>query len=238
MISQYLKLSLTKYCNVAFAITVVLFFTACTKDPGIEETGVQLRFINASPDAASVQFNLNGQKAYTPALAYNDTTTYLAFTGGTYNLTSDVGSKTVVNTVVDFIPKKHYTLFMVDSAKKTKLAVYKDELDVTLAPLRIGLRFLNLIPNAPILALIGITSNDTIALSRGKNFAAGSTSDDALFETLPSDVYELLVVSSNNIIARLPARALISHKLYTVYARGFIKGTANQAPSIGIIHHK
>ena len=237
MISQYVRLRLTKFCYQVCTITIVFLFTACTKDPGIEETGVQLRFVNASPDAANVQFNLNGQKAYTPALAYADTTRYLAFTGGTYNLTSDVGSKTVVNTVLDFIPRKHYTLFMVDSAKKTTLSVYKDEFNINLPPLRIGLRFLNLIPNAPTLGLIGITNNDTVALSPGKNFTTSSNSDDAFFETIPSDVYELLVVSSNNIIARLPARTLINHKFYTVYVRGFIKGTANQAPSISIIQH-
>ena len=226
-------------CNVKFAFTIfiLLVFIGCTKDPGIEETGVQLRFVNASPDAGNVQFNLNGQKAYTPALAYNDTTAYLAFTGGTYNLTSDVSSKTVVNTVVDFIPKSHYTLFMIDSAKKTRLAVFKDEIDVTVAPLRINLRFLNLIPNAPVLTLLGITSNDTFALSPGKNFISVSTTDDARFENLPSDVYELLVITSNAIIARVPARTFVNGKFFTVFARGFIKGVARQAPSIGILQH-
>ncbi|MCY7422351.1 MAG: DUF4397 domain-containing protein [Chitinophagaceae bacterium] len=237
MNSLYNHLLFTKSCSIAYTTAVMFCLSACTKDPGIEETGVQLRFVNASPDAGNVQFNLNGQKAYTPALAYNDTTTYLAFTGGTYNLTSEVGSKTVVNTVVDFIPKNHYTLVMIDSAKKTRLAVFKDDIDVTLAPLRINLRFLNLIPNAPALALIGITSNDTIALSPGKNFVSGSTTNDALFETLPSDVYELLVVSSNAIIARMPARTFVNGKFFTVFARGFIKGVANKAPSIGILQH-
>lgn len=237
MIEQFKKRRSVCDVKCAFAILCLLMLTACTKDPGIEETGVRLRFINASPDAAGVQFNLNGKKAFTPALAYSDTTTYLAFTGGTYNLTSDVGTKTVVNMVVDFIPKSHYTLFMIDSASKTRLAVFKDNIDVTLAPLRINLRFLNLIPNAPAMALFGITSNDTLALSPAKNFVAGSTTNDALFETLPSDVYELLVVSSNAIIARIPARAFVNGKFFTVFARGFMKGVARQAPSIGILQH-
>jgi len=226
-------------CNVNFAFTMLflLVVIGCTKDPGIEETGVRLRFINASPDAAGVQFNLNGQKAFTPALAYGDTTTNLAFKGGTYSLTSDMGIKTVVNTVIDFIPKKNYSLFIVDSANKARLAVFKDDIDGTLAPLHMNMRFLNLIPNAPTLGLVGITANDTIALSPGKTFITATTTNDAKFETLPSDVYELLVVTSTAIVARVPARAFASGKYFTVYARGFIKGTSAQAPAIGILQH-
>lgn len=228
-----------KICKVKFAFSIlcILMFVGCTKDPGIEETGVRLRFINASPDAAGVQFSLNGQKAFTPALGYGDTTTYLAFTGGTYNLTSEMGTKTVVNTVVDFIPRKNYSLFIVDSANKARLAVFEDNIDGTLAPLRMNMRFLNLIPNAPTLGLVGITANDTIALSPGKNFITGTTTNDSKFETLPSDLYELLVVTSTAIVARVPARAFTSGKYFTVYARGFIKGTSVQAPAIGILQH-
>lgn len=237
MIDQHKKWSVI--CNVKFAFVALLIwvFSACTKDPGIEETGVRLRFMNASPDAAAVQFNLNGQKAYTPALAYGDTTSYLVFTGGTYNLTSEVGTKTVVNTVVDFIPKKNYTLFMIDSAYKSKLVVYKDELDVISAPFTINLRFLNLIPDAPVLGIVGVTNSDTIPLSSGKAFNAGSTTTDATFQTYPTNIYEIWVISATNIIARLPARAFSSTKYYTIYVRGFLKGTANQAPAIGIIQH-
>ncbi len=226
-------------CNVKFGFVMLFLWVliGCTKDPGIEETGVQLRFINASPDAAGVQFSLNGKKAFTPALSYGDTTTYLAFTGGTYNLTSDLGIKTVVNTVVDFIPRKNYSLFIVDSANKARLAVFKDDIDGLSAPLRVNMRFLNLIPNAPTLGLVGITANDTIALSPGKNFITGTTTNDSKFETLPSDVYELLVVTSTAIVARVPARAFTSGKYFTVYARGFIKGTSAQAPAIGILLH-
>ena len=229
-----MSISIVKF---AFTIFCLHMFIGCTKDPGIEETGVRLRFINASPDAAGIQFNLNGQKAFTPALAYGDTTTNLVFTGGTYDLTSDMGTKTVVNTVVDFIPRKNYSLFIIDSANKARLAVFKDDIDGTSAPLRVNMRFLNLIPNAPTLGLVGITANDTIALSPGKNFITGSTTNDAKFETLPSDIYELLVVTQTAIVARVPARAFASGKYFTVYARGFIKGTSVQAPAIGILQH-
>ncbi len=237
MIEQFNKERSICSVKFGFAILISLVFMGCTKNPGIEETGVRLRFINASPNAAPVQFNLNGQKAFAPALAYGDTTSYLAFTGGTYNLTSDMGIKTVVNTVVDFIPRKNYSLFIVDSAIKARLAVFKDDIDGALAPLRVNIRFLNLIPNAPTLGLVGITANDTIALSPGKNFITGTTSNDSKFETLPSDIYELLVVTQTAIVARIPARAFASGKYFTVYARGFIKGTLSQAPAIGILQH-
>lgn len=228
-------LNITKLLSLA--ISCILFFNACTKDVGIQETGVKLRFVHASPDAAAIQISLNGQAAFTPALVYRDTSSYIDFNGGTYNLSSVTGTRTVVNTVIDLVPKSQYTLIMVDSSRKTTLAVYKDKIDVAVAPLRIKIRFLNLLPNAPTLGLVGISATDTVALSPGKNFSPASAATDEIFETLPSNIYELLVISTNSIITRIPARAFVSGKFYTVFVSGFINGTNVAAPAISVIQH-
>ncbi len=225
-------------CRVLAGLLIVLF-AGCTKDLGIDQVGTKLKFVNTSPDAVSVQFNLNGEKAFANGLAFTDTTAYLPFAGGTYNVSANAGSKLVAGTVIDFVPPKNYTLFMVDSAKKAHITVVSDVLAAADTLSTAHLRFFNFIPNSGALSLAAVyKSKDTLGLfaSTAFNAASGSYSIQQ-FAAFSSGQYELFLLSGNLIVARLPAAVYSKGKNYTIYSRGFIGGTGSQAASLALLHH-
>ena len=120
---MYRKTRGRRFGFVTIVLACITLWIGCTKDPGFEQVGVQLRFINLSPDANTFQVLLNDTKAFTPSLAYNDTTAYLPFQGGTYQVSAQVNSLAPSITVLDFIPKKSYTFFVADSAAKAECAL-------------------------------------------------------------------------------------------------------------------
>ncbi len=225
------------YKPATILVLISLSVSSCIKDPGIEETGVRLMFINTSPDANTIQVTLNGAKAYTPALSYNDTTGYLSFAGGTYNVGVENAGKAVTNTVIDFMPKSSYSIFMADSAKRISMLVYRDDLSLPIEPLRMKFRFLNFIPNSGTLSLAGISLPDTVLLTGSRAFEANNyTEARQAFQTYNSNQYELLLVSGNTIIYRLPPLLLSNNKIYTIYAHGII-GAAARPPQLSVIRH-
>jgi hypothetical protein len=204
----------------------------------MEESGVRLRFINASPDAAGVQFTLNEQNAHTSLLAYRDTTTYVAYPGGTYQLAIRNANTSIVNTIVDLVPRASYSFFVVDSAAKMKVSIIKDELTPPGTPLRANIRFFNLAPNAGVLSLRAIAGSDTIIMSNGVFFNDQDQSVVAIrFAAVPSNVYNLLLYSGNSVVATLPAQLLANGRIYTIFARGFLGGTGEKALAIAVIPH-
>ena len=220
-------------------LAIALFgsmFTHCSKDPTSEETGIRLRFIHLSPDAGSIQFKLNDQNAYTPALAYRDTTTYLSFEGGTYNVSVALGSTVPINTIIDFIPTISYSLFAVDSSGKLKMSIIKDDLSIPSIPLRAKVRFFNFSPDSGGLTLRAVSNSDTLLISTGRTFNDVNNSGAlANFQLIPSNVYDLLLYSGTKLLTKLPVQPLLNYKIYTIYARGTVAGAANQAISIGVI---
>ena len=224
----------------AMAGLLIILFASCTKDLGIDQVGTGLKFVNTSPDATSVQFNLNGEKAFTNVLAFTDTTAYLPFAGATYNVSASVGSKVVANTIIDFVPLKNYTLFMVDSASKASVTVVSDVLATADTLSTTHLRFFNFVPNAGALSLAAVYNNkDTVGLLAPTAFNAASNGYSLQkFTAFPSGQYELFLLSGNLIVARLPSAVYLKGKNYTVYSRGFNGGSGSQAASLAILHHK
>jgi hypothetical protein len=221
---------------VATILAISLLLAGCSKDPSLAEVGIQLKFINTSPDAAPVQFKLNDVNAHSPALSFNDTTAYRSFEGGTYSLTVAAGSTNSINTNIDFRPQTSYSLFAVDSAKRLKVTVIKDDVTTPTAPLRAKVRFFNLSPNAGSLALRTVVNTDTVTLSSGRSFNDIAESANAtLFQLVPSNFYDLLLYSGTTLVAKLAAQPVLTYKIYTIYARGFVGGTGDQALSLGII---
>lgn len=221
---------------VAMMASLSLMLAGCSKDPSIAEVGIQLKFINTSPDAALVQFKLNNVNAHTPPLAFSDTTAYRSFEGGTYNLTVGAGSTNSINTNIDFRPQTSYSLFAVDSARKLKVTVIKDDNTTPTTPLRAKVRFFNLSPNSGSLILRSVVNMDTVTLSSGRSFNdIAESANVAVFQLVPSNVYDLLLYSGATLVAKLAAQPILTYKIYTIYARGFVGGTGNQALSIGVI---
>ncbi len=215
-----------------------MVLNSCTKSPTMEQVGVSIKFIHTSPNAASIQFKLNGENVHTPALNYRDTTTYLPFEGGTYNLNATVGTSVPVNTVVDFVPRSFYSVYAVDSVGKLKVAIVKDNVVQQTTPLRASARFFNFSPNAGPLSLVTVHNTDTIVFSGSRLFNDLVNSQTAgMFRIVPSNVYDLLLFSGSTLVYKLPAQPLLTFKSYTIYARGFLGGTGNQALSLGITRH-
>ena len=211
---------------------------SCTKSTSIEEGGVKLRFINASPDAGGIQFTLNEQNAHTPQLGYRDTTPYIAYPGGTYQLALRNGNTPVINIITDLVPRTAYSFFVVDSAAKMKLSIVRDLLTPADVPLRARVRFFNLSPDAGVLSLRAKAGVDTVVISGGRSFNDQDQSAIATrYVDVPSSFYDLLLYSDNRLLATMPAQLLASGRVYTIFARGFASGTAEKALSVGVIQH-
>lgn len=217
---------------------VSIIFTQCKKDGTGDQGSIELKLLNVSPNSTPLTFKVNDQAASTPALGYLDTTSYLPFGAGTYNVSIGMGSVVPINTIIDFAPGRAYSLLAVDSAHELKLSVVQDDLTLPLLPLRAKIRYFNLSPNSSSLSLrLTNASADTIRFS-SRGFNSQTTSQAlANFQAIPSDIYDIALVT-DTIIAKLPAQQLLANKIYTVYARGFKGGTGNLALGLGIVVNK
>lgn len=224
--------------NVVRTMMLSLLLAGCTKDPTLEEIGIKLRFINASPNAGAVQFKLNDQNAYTPALAYGDTTTYLLFTGGTYNLVLSAGSQNIINTIVDFTPRTNYSIFVVDSLKKLQFSAVKDDLALPATPDSAKVRFFNLSPNSTPLRLLKVLGTDTTLISGARNFNDfNNSAAQAQFSLVRAGVYDLLLYSGSTFITKLAAQPIVTGKIYTIYAKGFYNIAVTPRASLAIMRN-
>ena len=207
-----------------------LFFTACESDKDNARSYVLVT--HASPDAPGVDLLVDNQIAGTN-LTFPNNTGYLKIKPGTRNIKVNVTgtATTVINADLNFEDGKYYSIFANDSVSKLGASVINDNLAKPAAG-KAHVRFIHLSPNAP---AVDITTTDGTVVFGNYAFKNGSE-----FAPLDAGTYnlEVRVANTSTVVLSLPNITLTGGKIYSIFAKGFVGGTGDQALGAQIIVNK
>jgi hypothetical protein len=159
-----------------------------------------------------------------------DNTNYLTVNAGTRNVKINAAgtTTTVLNADNTVASGKSYSLFAVDSLSNLGAVLIEDNL-ATPASGKAHVRFIHLSPNAPAV---------DVAVDGGAVVFGDYTFKEAsAFTPLDAGTYDLevRVAGTTTVALDLDPITLTAGKIYTVYAKGFLGGTAPQDLGAAII---
>jgi hypothetical protein len=188
---------------------------------------------HASPDAPGVDLLVDNVKLNSAAITFPSSTPYISLAAGNRNLKVNVAgtSTTVINATLPFAANKYYSVFAIDSVASISALVTEDNLTSPAAG-KAHIRFIHLSPNAP---------SVDVALDGGAVvFGDYTFTEYSEFTPLDAGTYDLevRVAGTSTVALDLDPITLQAGKIYTVYAKGFLGGTGNQALGAEIIVNK
>ena len=214
-------------------VAALLLFAGCENDdatvnPVPVATGNVL-VVHASPDAPSVDLLVNNT-VVASGLSFPNNTGYLATPAGTPNVKVRVAgtTTTVIDANLPVVANRNYTVFAADSVAELKPVVLTDDLTPP-ASGKAHVRFVHLSPNAPAV---------DVALQGGAVvFANTAFTENTAFTPLDAGTYDLevRVAGQSTVVLPLPGISLQAGKIYTVFARGFVGGSNEEALGAQII---
>jgi hypothetical protein len=228
-----------KFLALAFAITASsMLLSGCKEDentvsPATTPSGTaNVMAIHASPNASSVDLLVDNTVVGTN-LSYPNNTNYLSVSAGTRNVKVRVsgGSTVVIDANLPVSANTNYSVFAVDSVSKISALVLTDNL-ATPAAGKGHVRFVHLSPNAPAV---------DIALRGGAVvFPNTAFKGSTAFTPLDAGTYDLdvRVAGTTNVVLQLSAITVQEGGIYTVFAKGFLSGTGNEALGAQIVVNK
>jgi hypothetical protein len=209
------------------------FVTSCSDDdnnpstPILEKANVLV--VHASPDAPGVDLLVDNSIAGSN-LTFPNSTGYLEVEEGTRNIKVNVTgtSTTVINADLTLNGMVNYSIFAIDAVANLTPLVIVDDL-TTPAGGFAHVRFIHLSPDAP---AVDITTTDGTVVFGNYDFKKYSE-----FVPLPVGSYNLQVrvAGTETVVLNLSGISLADGKIYTVFAKGFLNGTGNQALGAQII---
>jgi hypothetical protein len=211
----------------------LLVFTACDDSDDDISTG-QIMVTHASPDAPGVDLLIDNEKKNSAPLPYPASTGYLEVETGTRNIKVNVAgtSTTVINADLDIEQNTYYSVFAVDSVANLTAIAFEDDLTAP-ASGKAHVRFIHLSPDAPAVDI-------AVASSGAVVFGDVSFKEGTAFAPLDAGTYALdvRVAGTQTVALVLPPITLSAGKIYTVFAKGFLAGTGDQALGAEIIVNK
>ena len=190
----------------------------------------QIKVVHASPDAPAVDLYLDGIKVNQAGLPFPQNTGYLDIAAGTRNIMVNASGTdlTVIDADVTFRANSNYSIFAVDYLGNISPIVLMDDLTMP-ASGTAHVRFMHYSPDAP---SVDITLPDGTIVFGDYEFKEASD-----FTPLPSGNYDLQVrlAGTDTIVLELNGLNLESQKIYTVFAKGLVGGTEDQALGAEII---
>lgn len=229
---------MTKKTTLTLLLTGILitgFFSCIKKDPIARIT--QVLMVPLSPDALSVDFSINNT-LFATTVGYSSTTGTVTYTlpyytitpGSTevkYNLTGTPNpyASATATTMED----EAYSTFLIDSAKRAKLAwVYDDLTEPT--PGKVKIRFFHFSPNAPAVDVVAVATGAKWFANRTFNDQEGKSDLQSFIEVDPG-VYTFAFRLANTTTAAYTTSniTLLPDRIYTLAARGSVGGTGNKA---------
>lgn len=189
--------------------------------------------VHASPDAPGVDLLVDNTVAGTN-LTFPNNTGYLEVNAGTRNVKVNVTgtSTTVIQANLNLVENKSYSVFAVNQVSAIEPLVFEDNLSNP-ASGKAHVRFIHLSPNAP---AVNITLTDGTIVFENVSFK-GSVN----FTPLDAATYNLQVrdaATNQTVVLELPNITLQAGKIYTVFAKGLLGETGNQALGAQIIVNK
>ncbi len=220
----------------AFAVAAMigaLTLVGCSDDDkatGPQLSNARVLVVHASPDAPGVDILVDNVKVNTQPLTFPNNTGYLSATAGNRNIKVNAAgtSTSVINTNLDLSAGVSYSVFASDTLASIELLVLQDDLGAP-ASGKSHVRFVHLSPNAP---AVDITLADGTVIFGNKAFGQYTP-----FTPLTAGTYNLQVrlAGSPTVVLNLPNIVLENGKIYTVFARGLVGGSGDQALGAQII---
>lgn len=215
----------------------VLSLAACSDDENTTAPTptpkANVLVVHASPDAPGVDLLVDNTVAGTN-LTFPNNTGYLQVNAGTRNVKVNVTgtSTTVIQANLNLMENKSYSVFAVNQVSAIEPLVFEDNL-TSPASGKAHVRFIHLSPNAP---AVNITLTDGTIVFGNVSFK-GSVD----FTPLNAATYNLQVrdaATNQTVVLELPNITLQAGKIYTVFAKGLLGGSGNQALGAQIIVNK
>lgn len=185
---------------------------------------------HASPDAPGVDLLIDDAVINTAPLEFPSNTGYLEVMPGTRNIKVNASgtTTTVINADLVLAANMNYSIFAVDFLADITPIVLEDDL-TTPAAGKAHVRFLHLSPDAP---AVDITLTDGTIVFGNNEFKQATD-----FTPLDATTYDLQVrlAGTSTVVLELPNITLEDGKIYTVFAKGSVNGTADKALGASII---
>ena len=232
----FMKTTIKNFLMLAIALPIAVTVTSCSKDdedpaPVVDKSSVLVT--HASPDAPGVDLLVDGAKVNTAALEFPNNTGYLSVNSGTRNIKVNVSgtSTTVINANLPLVKNTSYSIFAVNTVANIEPLVIEDDLSAP-ASGNAHVRFIHLSPDAP---AVDIAVDGGAVVFPDVTFKEYSD-----FTPLPAGSYDLevRVAGTTTVALDLDPIVLQAGKIYTVFAKGLLAGTGNQALGAQIIVNK
>lgn len=228
---------LRKMLFTMLTFVAVLSLAACSDDENTTAPTptpkANVLVVHASPDAPGVDLLVDNAVAGTN-LTFPNNTGYLQVNAGTRSVKVNVTgtSTTVIQANLNLMENKSYSVFAVNQVSAIEPLVFEDNL-TSPASGKAHVRFIHLSPNAP---AVNITLTDGTIVFGNVSFK-GSVD----FTPLNAATYNLQVrdaATNQTVVLELPNITLQAGKIYTVFAKGLLGGSGNQALGAQIIVNK
>lgn len=212
-------------------LPLLIFSMSCDDDdnPTTPDPQSNMLVVHASPDAPGVDLLVDDATVATN-LQFPDNTDYLTVDSGTRNIKVNVTgtASTVIEADLDLAADENYSVFAVDEVADIAPLVLQDDLSPPAAG-NAHVRFVHLSPDAP---AVDITLDDGTVVFGNQAFQ-----DATAFTPLPAGSYDLQVrvAGTTTVALDLPPITVNDGVIYTVFAKGFLSGTGEQALGAEII---
>lgn len=245
-----------------FIIISSLIFVACKKDNSLPvrftpnpEGNTNVKFLNMSPGAASINFFANGNKisGTTPTGAtatvvtgmgfpsiYPNTVGYATLPSGSQKIDVKVPDSaaampgtTVLTATQNFLPKKFYTFVLLDTVTQAKMLLVEDDPTVS-DPSKAYMRVANFTADSAINVVVTKTS---AGYTYSKTYLNVSPKSALTFDSLGAGQGQVYSVSfrraSNDLqLGIISSFAPSPTKKYTFYMRGLVRTTSTTGVGI------
>lgn len=180
--------------------------------------------VHASPDAPGVDLLVDGLVVNSSALEFPDNTGYLGVPAGDRNVMVNASGTdlTVIDATLNLDANNNYSVFAVDVLDNISPLVLMDDLSTPTSG-NAHVRFLHLSPDAP---AVDITLKDGTIIFGNIGFK-----EYTQFTPIPAGTYDLQVrvAGTSTVALELTGVTVGDGSIYTVFAKGFLNGSAKEA---------
>jgi hypothetical protein len=236
LFNTYFFMSKIKHLMASLLISFMGITVACNSSEVDVNAGKDtLMLINAAPDAAGIDFTFNKQKINTLPLTYTQNPVYTLIDAGVKQVEVSIAPSVnkLLSVPVLLQSRKVYSIFFAGSVnnRNVLLVATQDNLKKP-DKNKAKYRFINLSPNSRTLDFR--LANDSLLIG---NLPFGVASD---FNQIKPGEYSVKIASRDTSIKSTVAINFnfVNGKIYTFWAKGFVKGTGNQTLGIQSIQNK
>ncbi len=225
-------------CLLLIEFGIIVTSSCKIANPDTTPPIAAFHFIHASPDAPNLDVYIGGE-AITEDFAYGRDSGYFTRLPGIdeFKMAATGTLNFLIDSYISFNAGSKYSVFVIDSLNKIRLANVEDLLRVPGGDSS-ELRFLNFCAGSFINAKFYNTTDSIKYSLRRFNDQEGDTTKSN-FKPVKAGTYNLQITPSDTTapLINFTGITLTTGKSYTLYLRGFNNGTGAEAMDTGIIRH-